>query len=121
MNSTKARRVFKVAARTAWEEACRRGAFAGSGDDKRDGFIHLSERHQVAGTLARHFRGEHDLVLVELDAAALGNALRWERSRGGDLFPHLYAELPVTAAVSVRAITLDANGVPVVPEDVCRC
>ena len=93
MNSASAQRVFKVATRAAWEDACRRGAFAGSADDRRDGFIHLSVEHQLAGTLARHFRGARDLVLVEFDAAALGSALRWEPSRGGDLFPHLYAEL----------------------------
>jgi len=121
MNSTRAQRVFKVVSRTAWEDACRRGAFAGSADDRRDGFIHLSQVHQLAGTLARHFRGEHDLVLVEFDAAALGSALRWEPSRGGDLFPHLYGELPAAAAVSVRALVLDAKGVPIVPEDICQC
>jgi uncharacterized protein (DUF952 family) len=101
MNSPGAQRVFKVVARTAWEDACRGGAFAGSADDRRDGFIHLSQHHQLAGTLAR--------------------ALRWEPSRGGDLFPHLYGELPAAAAVSVRALVLDAEGVPVVPEDLCQC
>ena len=121
MNSASAQRVFKVAARTAWADACRGGAFAGSTDDRRDGFIHLSQVHQLAGTLARHFRGGHNLVLVEFDAAALGSALRWEPSRGGDLFPHLYGELPAAAAVSVRALVLDAKGVPIVPEDLCQC
>jgi uncharacterized protein (DUF952 family) len=121
MTSARAQRVFKVAARSAWEDACRRGAFTGSADDRRDGFIHLSEDHQLAGTLERHFRGEHDLVLVECDAAALGSALRWEPSRAGDLFPHLYAELPTGLAVSVRALVLDADGVPILPEDICQC
>jgi uncharacterized protein (DUF952 family) len=121
MNSASAQRVFKVAARAAWEDACRRGAFAGSADDRRDGFIHLSVEHQLAGTLARHFRGAHDLVLIELDAAALGSALRWEPSRGGDLFPHLYAELPTVLAVSVRSLVPDAEGVPILPEDICQC
>jgi uncharacterized protein (DUF952 family) len=121
MNSASTQRVFKVAARTAWEDACRRGLFAGSADDRRDGFIHLSEEHQLAGTLDRHYRGQHDLVLVEFDAARLGSALRWEPSRGGELFPHLYGELPTAAAVSVRALVLGADGVPIIPEDVCRC
>jgi uncharacterized protein (DUF952 family) len=121
MISAMAQRMFKVVARTAWEDACQRGAFAGSADDRRDGFIHLSEDHQLAGTLARHFRGAHDLVLIELDAAVLGSTLRWEPSRGGDLFPHLYAELPTALAVSVRALGLDADGVPIIPEDICQC
>jgi uncharacterized protein (DUF952 family) len=112
-----ARCVFKVATRTAWEEACRLGTFSGSRDDVRDGFIHLSALHQLAGTLAGHFKGQTELVLIELDAGALGEALRWERSRSGDLFPHLYAPLPTAAARRVRALRLNGSGVPVVPED----
>ena len=86
--------VFKVAARSAWEDACRTGAFAGSADDLRDGFIHLSTREQLAVTITKHFRGKHDLVLIQFETHLLGEELRWEASRGGDLFPHLYAALP---------------------------
>lgn len=109
--------VYKICARAAWEEACRTGAFAGSADDERDGFIHLSAPHQLAGTAAKHFRGLADLVLVAFEAERLGPKLVWEPSRGGDLFPHLYADLPTSAALWVRPLTLGPEGVPVLPED----
>ena len=78
--------VYKICPRAAWEEACRAGAFTGSADDRRDGFIHLSAPHQLAGTAAKHFRGQADLVLVAFKAARLGPKLVWEPSRDGDLF-----------------------------------
>jgi uncharacterized protein (DUF952 family) len=109
--------VYKICARAAWEEACRAGAFAGSADDRRDGFIHLSARHQLAGTAARHFRGEADLVLVAFEAARLGPKLAWEPSRGGDLFPHLYGDLPTSAALWTRPLELGSDGLPVLPEE----
>jgi uncharacterized protein (DUF952 family) len=121
MSHPRAQSVFKVATRTAWDDACRAGLFKGSADDVRDGFIHLSTRHQLSATLAKHFKGQTDLVLVTLDTGALGDALRWEASRDGDLFPHLYAGLPITAAREVRALELDSSGVPIVPEDVRQC
>jgi uncharacterized protein (DUF952 family) len=111
-------RVFKVLTREAWEDACRRGAFGGSDDDLRDGFIHLSAAHQLAGTLAKHFKGQTDLVLITLDANALGDKLKWEPSRGGDLFPHLYSALPTAAALDVRALRSGADGVPIAPEPI---
>jgi len=113
--------VYKIATRPAWAEACRCGTYTGSDDDIRDGFIHLSASHQLAGTLGKHFRGKTDLVLITLDAAALGAALRWEPSRNGELFPHLYAALPMAAARAVHALSVDAAGMPIVPEDVTRC
>jgi uncharacterized protein (DUF952 family) len=78
-----------------------RGAFPGSPDDVRDGFIHLSTREQLDTTIERHFAGERELVVLEIDAAALSADLRWEPSRGGALFPHLYAELPMSAVAGV--------------------
>jgi uncharacterized protein (DUF952 family) len=113
--------VFKVAPRAAWERACETGAFTGSDADRADGFIHLSALHQLRGTLQKHYAGQPDLLLVAFDAGALGNALKWEPSRGGDLFPHLYAELPTHEALSVHPLTLDADGIPVVPEEVGQC
>lgn len=113
--------VFKVLPRSAWDEACRVGAFAGSADDMRDGFIHLSASHQLAGTLAKHFRGQHDLVLISFAADVLGDALRWEVSRGGDEFPHLYAPLPTAAAGAVHALQLGIDDVPVLPEEFTAC
>jgi uncharacterized protein (DUF952 family) len=113
--------VFKVAPRAAWESACREGSFAGSADDLRDGFIHLSLREQLSGTLARHFRGEEDLVLVQFEADALGAELRWEVSRGGEEFPHLYAPLPTTCALAVHTLHLGVDGVPQLPEEFAAC
>jgi uncharacterized protein (DUF952 family) len=120
MPMAEAHHVFKIATRTAWEEACRLGLFAGSDDDLRDGFIHLSTAHQLAGTLAKHFKGQTDLVLITLDADALGEKLKWERARDGDLFPHLYAELPTSAALKVRGLSCN-GGVPIVPEEGRQC
>ncbi len=108
--------VYKICPRADWDAACRDGHYRGSADDLRDGFIHFSAASQVAATAARHFRGQPGLVLVAIDAAALGPALRWEPSRGGDLFPHLYAALPVAAATAVADLPLAADGVPRVPE-----
>jgi uncharacterized protein (DUF952 family) len=107
--------VYKICTADDWSEACRCGRFEGSADDKRDGFIHLSAAGQVAETARRHFRGKSNLVLVELDVARLGAPLVWEPSRGGELFPHLYAPLDVGVAVSVAPMPLGADGVPVVP------
>lgn len=110
--------VYKILTRAHWEEARRAGQYAGSQDDLRDGFIHLSAIHQVAGTAARHFRGIDDLVLVALDSERLGSALKWEPSRGGDLFPHFYGPLPTSAALWSKPLPLGADGVPVIPEEV---
>lgn len=111
-----ARVVFKICRRAAWNEAVRRGRYDGSAIDQRDGFIHLSDRAQVEETAARHFGGERDLVLVALDAPALGAALRYEHARGGALFPHYYGALPVSAALWVEALPLDRVGHPIFPK-----
>jgi uncharacterized protein (DUF952 family) len=113
--------VFKVATRAAWEAACRDGAYTGSADDLRDGFIHLSLRAQLPGTLAKHFRGQHDLVLIQFETHALGDALRWEVSRGGERFPHLYAALPTGKAVAACDLQLGIDGIPVLPEEFAAC
>lgn len=117
MSDDTPRLVFKIAAKAAWQDACATGTFHGSADDVRDGFIHLSAQHQLAGTLARHFKGQSELLLITFDAATLGSALRWEPSRGGDLFPHLYAPLPTGAATAVRALAVGPDGTPALPED----
>jgi uncharacterized protein (DUF952 family) len=112
----KHRLVFKIAGREEWSAAARDGRYAGSADDARDGFIHLSSIDQLAGTLARHFAGRSDLVLVAFDEARLVHALKWEPSRGGALFPHYYGVLDPNAAVSVEAIALDMNGRHLLPQ-----
>jgi uncharacterized protein (DUF952 family) len=92
-----AAKIYKVLRPAEWTEAQARNVFSGSPDDLRDGFIHFSTREQLKETIERHFAGEPDLVVLEVDAAALGEALKWEPSRGGALFPHLYGELPLDA------------------------
>ncbi|WP_298743589.1 DUF952 domain-containing protein [uncultured Brevundimonas sp.] len=105
--------VYKLVGRTEWAAARAAGAYAGSEVDRADGYIHLSTAAQLAETARRHFAGRADLVLVAVDPAALGGALRWEPSRGGDLFPHLYQPLPLSAAGPERALAVRADGVMV--------
>ena len=105
-------KVYKILPRAEWEGACRAGRFEGSGIDRADGFIHLSTAAQAPETARRHFSGAAGLVLVRLEAGSLGAALRWEASRGGDLFPHLYAALDPALAESVTEVPLAPDGVP---------
>ena len=97
-----------------WREAEAAGAFRGAGIDLPDGYIHFSTAAQVRETAAKHFAGIVDLVLVAVDADAVAADLRWEPARG-DLFPHLYAELPVAAVAWVRPLALGADGQHVFP------
>lgn len=113
--------VFKVTTRAAWKTACRSGVYAGSADDLRDGYIHLSLREQLPGTLAKHFRGRHDLVLIQFETLALGEPLRWEVSRGGEVFPHLYAPLPTQKVVAMCDLQLGIDGVPMLPKEFAAC
>lgn len=89
--------VYKLLRAAEWAAAERDGVFTGSAADKADGFIHLSTASQVRGTAEKHFAGESSLVLAEVDPARLKAPLRWEASRGGAEFPHLYGELPLGA------------------------
>jgi uncharacterized protein (DUF952 family) len=94
--------IYKICDASLWREAERTGVFRGAPVDLADGFIHFSAPDQVAGTAAKHFAGRDDLVLVAVETEALGDALLWEPSRGGALFPHLYGELPVSAVRGVE-------------------
>jgi uncharacterized protein (DUF952 family) len=107
--------VFKLVDRAVWQAAEATGGFDGSPVDARDGFIHFSTAAQVRETAARHFAGQGGLVIVAVDAAALGDALRWEPSRGGALFPHLYGPLPLAAVRWAAELPLDAAGCHVFP------
>jgi len=108
--------VYKILAEAALDAAKSEGRFLGTGDDLRDGFIHLSAAYQVAGTLAKYYAGEEDLLLVAVDPARLGEALKWEPSRGGDLFPHLYGPLPLEAILSVDWLELDDDNRHILPQ-----
>ena len=101
---------YKVMERAAWETFQAAGTFTGAPVDLADGFIHFSDAHQVQGTLDKHFAGRGDLVLVAVATAALGSALVYETSRGGDLFPHLYATLPLSAVTGATPLTMGADG-----------
>ncbi|MEJ1157063.1 DUF952 domain-containing protein [Prosthecomicrobium sp. N25] len=102
--------IYKICPRTLWTAAERTGRFAGAPVDEADGYIHFSTAGQVRETAARHFAGQHDLVLVAVGVAALGEALKWEPSRGGALFPHLYGDLPLSAVLWVRPLPLGTDG-----------
>ena len=110
--------VYKICPAGALQEARESRRFGGSADDARDGFIHLSAGHQVAGTLAKYFAGQRDLVLLAVDPGRLGERLCWEESRGGDLFPHLYGPLDLDHVISVEALVLQEGGTHRLPEGV---
>ncbi len=105
-------RVYKILERQVWNDAVAAGRFDGSPVDVSDGFIHFSTAAQAQETARRHFANQSDLVIVGFDAAALGPALRWETSRGGALFPHLYAALDPGLANDLQPAPLDADGIP---------
>jgi uncharacterized protein (DUF952 family) len=102
--------IYKICRSDEWRDAERAGAFHGAGIDRQDGFIHFSSAEQVAETAARHFTGQADLVLVAVAAIALGPALKWEPSRGGALFPHLYGALMPEAVLWVKPLPLGPDG-----------
>lgn len=102
--------IYKICERAAWQEAERVGVYHGSDFDGRDGFIHFSSAAQVAETAAKHFAGLTGLMLVAVDGAALGSSLKWEPSRGGELFPHLYAALPVKAVLWAQPLPDEVDG-----------
>ncbi len=108
--------IYHVCPAAAWREAEVAGHYGGSPDDRRDGFIHFSTQAQVRTSTAKHRAGQDGLVLLTVDAAALGPALKWEPSRGGQLFPHLYGALPVAAVTEAVAIPLGTDGVHHFPD-----
>lgn len=105
-------RIYKILPRAEWTAAQAAGRFRGSAVDRQDGFIHFSTAAQLQETARRHFSGQADLLILEVEAEDLGAGLKWEPSRGGDLFPHLYGELEAAAVRSAREAPLDAAGVP---------
>jgi uncharacterized protein (DUF952 family) len=110
--------LYKICPEPLWRAAEEAGAFHGAEVDVAHGYIHLSAAGQVRETAARHFAGAADLFLVAVDAAALGATLRWEPSRGGALFPHLYGVLPLSAVRAVTPLPLGADGRHLFPPDI---
>jgi uncharacterized protein (DUF952 family) len=105
-------RVYKILKRAEWDAAVRAGRFEGAAIDLADGYIHLSTAAQAPETARRYFTGQTGLALVRFEAATLGVALRWEPSRGGDLFPHVYGWIDPALAEAVTEIDLDPDGAP---------
>jgi|SRR5690349_5637537 uncharacterized protein (DUF952 family) len=108
-------RLYKICPAPLWRAAERAGVFRGSDVDQSDNFIHFSTAAQVSETAAKHFAGQNDLLLISVDAGALGGALKWEPSRGGALFPHLYGPLALEAVVRVDPLPLGPDGLHVFP------
>jgi len=108
--------IYKICPASAWREAERQGAYRGSADDARDGYIHFSTAEQVRETARKHFSGQTGLFLVAVDADALGDALRWEPSRNNELFPHLYGDLDLGAVTAVMDLRSRADGSHEIPE-----
>ncbi len=93
---------FKVLTQQQWADFERERVFRGAPVDLADGYIHLSTAEQLESTIAKHFAGQTGLMIAEVDLILLGDAIRWEEARGGELFPHIYAELPIQAVVSLQ-------------------
>ena len=108
--------IYKICSASAWREAERQGVYRGSADDVSDGFIHFYTASQVAETARKHFFRQTGLFLIEIDADALGDELRWEPSRNDELFPHLYGELDLGAVIGVHDMQARSDGTHDIPE-----
>lgn len=108
--------IYKIVPSTLWQEAREAGVFKGAAIDLTDGYIHFSTAEQVKETALRHFTGQEDLLLVAVDGGALGEKLVFEPSRGGDLFPHLYGDLPLNTVLWETPLTLGDDGAHQFPE-----
>ena len=110
--------IYKIAPIALWRAAEAAGQFDGAPVDLADGYVHFSTAFQVRETAHRHFTSQPDLMLVGVDPAKLGDALKWEPSRGGQLFPHLYGPLPMTAVLFAEPLPVDAAGYHVFPASI---
>ena len=108
--------IYKIATRELWREAEEKGVFDGAPIDHADGYIHFSTAEQAQETAAKHFKGQDDLLLIAIDADQLGEKLVYEPSRGGQLFPHLYAPLPLSAVRWVKPLPMNEDGSHTFPE-----
>ena len=110
--------IYHLCLRGDWQAALENRTYGGTGDDLRDGFLHFSTREQVAESAARHRTGISGLLLIGVDPDALGDTLKWEPSRGGQLFPHLYGAMPTAAVVRTVELPLGDDGYHVFPDDI---
>lgn len=110
--------IYKIATNSQWEAAKSNGCFKGAPIDLQDGYIHFSTNAQVRETAAKHFSGQSGLLLLSVDASRLGDALKYEVSRGGVLFPHLYGELPLDAVLAADAMPIGTDGIHKFPHNI---
>lgn len=110
--------IYKIFRVHEWTHFQATGNFAGSPDDLRDGFIHCSTAEQLRETAEKHFASEREIVMAAIDSAALGDAVKWEISRGGKKFPHLYASLPLNAVGETALLSRDAEGRYIFPKEI---
>jgi uncharacterized protein (DUF952 family) len=110
--------VYKIASFEEWDEAIERGTFNGAAIDQQDGFIHFSTAQQVRETAAKHFAGRDGLFLVKVATAPMARHYKMEVSRGGALFPHLYANLPVSNATEWQELELGEDGMHIFPDTI---
>lgn len=110
--------IYKIVPRELWQEARSASVFRGASIDLKDGYIHFSTGAQAMETARLHFAGQTDLLLVAVDATVFGDALKWEASRGGDLFPHLFADLPLDAVRWEKPLPLGTDGAHVFPAEI---
>lgn len=109
---------YKIETEDAWAQAQRAGLYEGSPLDRADGFIHLSSRNQTRETAAKWFTRQTGLVLLRVDLEAIGASVRWEASRGGELFPHVYGTLPLSAVSAMWALPLSPDGSHIFPDEI---
>jgi uncharacterized protein (DUF952 family) len=108
--------IYHMCRADEWAAAVAAGTYRGSSQDLADGFIHFSTAAQIVESARRHRAGQDGLLLVAVDAGRLGNRVKWEKSRSGDLFPHLYGPLDPGESTSVRPLPLGADGNHIFPE-----
>ena len=108
--------IYKICNKTEWNEAKEKGVYEGSTDDLRDGFIHLSRASQVKGTLLKHFKDQENLLLIAVDTQKIQETLKYEESRGGELFPHIHGTLEFDAVIWEKDIIKQQDGTFVLPE-----
>ncbi len=103
--------LYKIVSTEEWQQVSKLPSLIGFGIDLTDGFIHLSSADQVRETAQHHFAGREDLMLVSIDGSCLGDSLKWEESRGGAVFPHVYGEIPMTAVLKAERLPLGVDGI----------
>lgn len=108
--------IYKICPESLWREAREKGTFEGAPVDHADGYIHFSTSGQAVETATKHFAGQNGLLLIAVDSKPLGDLLKWEPSRGGALFPHLYGNLPTDKVLWIKPLPLSHDGVHVFPE-----